>query len=238
MKKITTSKQLHTTPEIRREIIRRHDKGDTNASIARVVGFSKQTIANILKGYAKHGAEYCEKTFYSNSGRSKLPTLTADDIQHLENILPNKSAYQMKFTEGSKNVGMWTAHEVRDLILNKTGKKIALGSCIDIIRKLGLVPIQNHPYTTSGGVYSHWQKWITEDFLSWKDSHPSLSTLQQREDLAVKQARERGLKSRKGAPTLAQRKYLSVKYKYLLNDHLLTSPDELTVHLDTLAQSE
>ena len=238
MKKTTTSNNQFTTPEIRREIIRRRDKGETYASIASDVGFSKQTIGNILKGYAKHGADYFDKNYPSKQGRSKLPVLTEDDIQYLEKILPNKSAHQMTFTEGSKNVGMWTPHEVHDLILNETGKKVSLGSCLDSIRKLGLVPILNHPYSTSGGVYSHWQDWITEDFLHWKDNHPSLSTLEQREELAVKQARERGLKSRKGATTLAQRKFLPIKHKYVLSNHLLTSTDELAAHLDTLAQSE
>ncbi len=236
MNKPNIPKLQYTTPEIRREIVLRHDKGEAKPTIARDVGFSRQTIANILKGYAKHGADYYEKSAHNNKGRSKLPILTADDIQYLEKILPNKSAYQMKFTEGSKDVGRWNAHEVRDLILNKTGKKISLDSCLEAIRKLDLVPILTHQNKNSSGAYGYWQNWITEAFLQWKDSHPSLSTLEQREKRAVKQAHERGLKTRKGAPTLAQRKLLPLKYKYLLNDYLLASPDELAAHLDTLAQ--
>lgn len=66
----------------------------------------------------------------SGSGRHKLPNMTPEDQSLLRKPPAHKSPHRMKLPSGGKDLGKWTGKDVRAPLLEKTGRKIALATCV------------------------------------------------------------------------------------------------------------
>jgi transposase len=227
-----TSRQM--TEQQRREAIQRHQSGESAASIGRAIGFSRQTIHNLISRYEKVGESCLDVQTRPGSGRTKLPGMTSADKNFLGNTLPNKSPHQMKIPGGSKDTGKWTGKEVRDLLLANTSQMVTLAECVSFIRELGLTPVPYHSGAHKDAAHANWRDWLSDDFISWQNEHCP-KTLKHRESNAMRMARKRDSLKKRGAPALAERVWSPIKRKYLLNDPILEGPDTVAEHFANIA---
>lgn len=241
MKKKTTIKKKpkattnRMTAVQKRQTIKRHQSGESAASIARAFGFSAQAILNLITKYKKEGDSCLLAYPGSGLGRPKVPTMTDADKKPLRDILLNKSPHQMKFPDGSKDIGKWTNKEVRALLLANTGKKINLGDCNKFLKELNLTPVvHRRDGSYEDSVRANWKNWISDDFTYWKKEHCP-KTLKRRETNATRAAKIRSRKKRSGPPFLEERISLALIKKYLLNDPMLKTPDTLAEHFSKIA---
>ncbi len=171
------------TPDEKIVLMHRIKKGETQASIARDVGVTRQYVSLLWKAYQESGEDGIRNT--RTRGRPLAKRMSDRQSGRLRKLIQRS----MPVDHGIKGTGenaYWTIHTAQLLAAKEFGfppPKVQLRGCLEM---WGIPPLGPRPYDDD---------LEDEEFLAWLKS-PAAKELKRREDAQKKEIEER-IKRRK-----------------------------------------